>query len=184
MVQKPGKEKREKESRMGTHSHSLSLSFSLSLSPLPSPIPPMKTTPLNDRNNKTFEIASFSSLQNGSYTLPRKPETDAGKTSFCRLWRLVGTHKLIIFIGWEPWSSGYGRRLIFQRSWVWIPALYTGWTFSLLFVIKIVMFLWKDENKRKRGWDGPFLKKLIFSMDHTRPVYLLSSFFLYNLRKI
>ena len=85
MVQKPGKEKREKESRMGTHSHSLSLSFSLSLSPLPSPIPPMKTTPLNDRNNKTFEIASFSSLQNGSYTLPRKPETDAEKTSFCRL---------------------------------------------------------------------------------------------------
>ena len=179
MVQKPGKEKREKESRMGTLSLSLSLSLSFSLTHSA-----MKTTPLNDRNNKTFEIASFSSLQNGSYTLPRKPETDAGKTSFCRLWRLVGTHKLIIFIGWEPWSSGYGRRLIFQRSWVWIPALYTGWTFSLLFVIKIVMFLWKDENKRKRGWDGPFLKKLIFSMDHTRPVYLLSSFFLYNLRKI
>ena len=25
-----------------------------------------------------------------------------------------------------PWSSGYGRRLMFRRSWVRIPALYTG----------------------------------------------------------
>ena len=32
-------------------------------------------------------------------------------------------------IGREPWSSGYGRRLMFQRSWVQIPAPYTGWTF-------------------------------------------------------
>ena len=31
--------------------------------------------------------------------------------------------------GREPWSSGYGRRLMFQRLWVQIPALYTGWTF-------------------------------------------------------
>ena len=29
----------------------------------------------------------------------------------------------------EPWSSGYGRRLMFQRLWVWIPALCTGWSF-------------------------------------------------------
>ena len=28
----------------------------------------------------------------------------------------------------EPWSSDYGRRLVFQRSWVRIPALYTGWS--------------------------------------------------------
>ena len=33
-------------------------------------------------------------------------------------------------VGREPWSSGYGSRLIFQRSWVRIPALYTEWTFS------------------------------------------------------
>ena len=31
--------------------------------------------------------------------------------------------------GREPWSSDYGRRLMFWRSWVWIPALHTGWTF-------------------------------------------------------
>ena len=29
----------------------------------------------------------------------------------------------------ELWSSGYGRRLMIWRSWVWIPALFTGWTF-------------------------------------------------------
>ena len=30
--------------------------------------------------------------------------------------------------GREPWSSGYGRQLMIERSWVWIPALNTGWT--------------------------------------------------------
>ena len=32
-------------------------------------------------------------------------------------------------LGWEPWSSGYGKRLMLQRSWVRILATYTGWTF-------------------------------------------------------
>ena len=31
-------------------------------------------------------------------------------------------------VGREPWSSGYGSRLTFQRSWVRIPAPDTGWT--------------------------------------------------------
>ena len=29
----------------------------------------------------------------------------------------------------EPWFSGYGRRLMFQRSWVQILAPDTEWTF-------------------------------------------------------
>ena len=29
----------------------------------------------------------------------------------------------------KPWSSGYGRRLTFWRSWVRIPALYARWPF-------------------------------------------------------
>ena len=54
----------------------------------------------------------------------------------------------------------YGMRLMFQRSWVWI--LYTGWSLHLshLIVVKIIMMcVWKDENKRKRGqgWSN-FLK--------------------------
>ena len=35
--------------------------------------------------------------------------------------------------------------------------------FSHLFIVKIVMFVWKDENKRKRGRDGHFLKKVLNS---------------------
>ena len=38
-----------------------------------------------------------------------------------------------------------------------ISAPYTRWTFvSYLFVVKFVMCVWKDENKWKRGWVGPF----------------------------
>ena len=32
-----------------------------------------------------------------------------------------------VVCGREPWSSGYGRRLVFWRSWVPILALYTYW---------------------------------------------------------
>ena len=45
--------------------------------------------------------------------------------------------------GREPWSSGYGRRL---TSWVQIPALDSGWTFFTYIVVKIVMFVWKDQK--------------------------------------
>ena len=36
------------------------------------------------------------------------------------------------FLGREPWSSGYGSRLTYWRSWVRILVLYTGWTFFLI----------------------------------------------------
>ena len=63
----------------------------------------------------------------------------------------------------EPWSSGYGRRLTFQRSWVWFPAPDTGWTwhfFTLICYKNCIVCLKKTENKRKRGrgW-AIFLKK-------------------------
>ena len=61
----------------------------------------------------------------------------------------------------EPWSSGYGRRLVFQRSSVRIPALYTGWTH--LFVVKIVFCVWKDEIKWKRGRGWPIFKEISIS---------------------
>ena len=64
-------------------------------------------------------------------------------------------------IGREPWPSGYGRRLTFQRSWVQILAPYTGWKFFHIYLLKkFVMFVWKDRKKRKRGQRWPiFLKK-------------------------
>ena len=51
-------------------------------------------------------------------------------------------------VPFKPWSSGKGKRLTFQRSWVRIPAPYTGWTFfPHIFVVKIVMmFVWKDRK--------------------------------------
>ena len=62
--------------------------------------------------------------------------------------------------GEEAWSSGYGRSLMFWKLWVRIAAPFTGWTFfhAYLFVVIIVMCVWKDENKTKRGLDGPFFK--------------------------
>ena len=42
------------------------------------------------------------------------------------------------FVGRQPWSSGYGRRLMFERSWVQILAPCTGWLWHFLnwFVFK------------------------------------------------
>ena len=67
--------------------------------------------------------------------------------------RVIKMIKFNMLIGREPWSSGYGRRLMCQRSWVRIPTC--AWHYSHLFVVKIVMMcVRKDENewKRGRGW--------------------------------
>ena len=52
-----------------------------------------------------------------------------------------------------PWTSGYGRRLTCGRSWVVIPAPYTGWTFFQINFLQncIDVCFWKDRKKRKRG---------------------------------
>ena len=68
---------------------------------------------------------------------------------------LIFSSNLSIFLSSQSWSSGYGRRLMFQRSWVRIPAPYTGWT------LKIVMCAWKDKNKGKRGQGWPNQKTLM-----------------------
>ena len=64
-------------------------------------------------------------------------------------------------LGREPWSSGYGWRLTFWRSWVWIPCtVYFMEIFSHVFIVKIVMvFVWKDRKFTiKEAGVGPFLK--------------------------
>ena len=60
----------------------------------------------------------------------------------------------------EPWSNGYGRRLMFRRLWVQIPALYTGWTFFHIYLCKIFIVCLKRQNKRKRGREWPIFKQL------------------------
>ena len=67
-------------------------------------------------------------------------------------------------IGCEPWSSGYGMRLLFWRLCVEIPAPYTGWTFfHIKYVGKIVMILRKRPkiNQKEAGY-GSILKMFIF----------------------
>ena len=66
--------------------------------------------------------------------------------------------------GREPWSSSYGRRLTFWRSWVQILVPYTGWTFFTIICCKLVlMFVWKRPkiNEKETG-DDPFLKTALF----------------------
>ena len=56
--------------------------------------------------------------------------------------------------GRDPWSSGYGRRLTFQRSWVWIPGPYTGWTrhfFTLICCKNCIVCLKRLKIKEKEA---------------------------------
>ena len=60
----------------------------------------------------------------------------------------------------EPWSSGYGWRLRFKRSWVEIPAPYTGWTFYTLICCKnCFVCLKRPKINEKEAGVGPFFKK-------------------------
>ena len=62
----------------------------------------------------------------------------------------------------EPWSSGYGWRLRFKRSWVEIPAPYTGWTFYTLICCKnCFVCLKRPKINEKEAGVGPFLKKRV-----------------------
>ena len=47
----------------------------------------------------------------------------------------------------DPWSIGYGRRLAFQRSWVWIPS---PDTLRFKIVAMLVLMFEETKNKRKR----------------------------------
>ena len=62
--------------------------------------------------------------------------------------------------GREPWSSGYGKRLTFRRSWVRIPAPYTGWTFFTYICCKNCnVCLKRLKINEKEAGIGPLLKK-------------------------
>ena len=56
-----------------------------------------------------------------------------------------------IHFGWEPWTCGYGRRLMIKRSWVRITATHTRWIIFTFICWKIVWLFEKTENKLKRG---------------------------------
>ena len=54
-------------------------------------------------------------------------------------------------LGREPWSSGYGRRLMFWRSWVQIPAPYAGWTFFTFLCCKNCNCFKRLKNEKEAG---------------------------------
>ena len=82
--------------------------------------------------------------------------------------RIVNSYKETKWIGREPWSSGYGWPLMFVRSWVQIPAQYTGWTFFHIDLLsKLYQCLFEKKTKKtKRGRGWPiFIKKETKWMD-------------------
>ena len=60
----------------------------------------------------------------------------------------------------EAWSSGSGWWLMFERSWGWIPVLYTRWTFFHINLLYTLYWLFeKTNNKQKIGRGWPIFKK-------------------------
>ena len=58
--------------------------------------------------------------------------------------------------GREPWSSGYGWHLNFERLWVQIPAPYTGWTFlNIDFLYQFIVCVKRLKINQKRGLGWP-----------------------------
>ena len=59
----------------------------------------------------------------------------------------------IKFYSIDFWSNSYERRLMFKRSWVWIPTpnTRTFFTIILTYVVKLYCLFQKTENKRKKG---------------------------------
>ena len=73
---------------------------------------------------------------------------------FCSL-SLFVTHSSPLSVQIISKGGSTGLLVMFERSWVRIPAQYTGWTFLHWFVVKIVLFVWKRpkiNEKRGRGW--------------------------------
>ena len=71
--------------------------------------------------------------------------------------------KVLLLLGRESWFSGYGWRLAFERSWIRIPVLYTGWTFFTLICCKKLYCLFeKTKINKKEVGVGPF-KKIVLN---------------------
>ena len=78
-------------------------------------------------------------------------------------WKNIKKWKITIF-GGEPWSCGYGRQLMFKRSWVQIPAPYSEWTwhfFTLICYKNCIICLKRPKINKKEGW-SIFKKITIF----------------------
>ena len=76
--------------------------------------------------------------------------------------QICNTHKRFVRLGREPWSSGYGRRLMYRRSWVRIPAPYTGWTFFTIICCKYyIVHLKRSKINEEEAGDVLFHKNMM-----------------------
>ena len=78
-----------------------------------------------------------------------------------------GGGKKNILWGQEPWSSGYGFKSQYR--------IIDG-HLSHIFVLKIVIFVWKGTNKPKRVRDGTFFIRRIFFLNGANNVFLINIF--------
>ena len=110
---------------------------------------PNLVTLLNDQD-PVLLIDPFAACQpKGSFTRGKK---------CIRFWQTVALPQKIEKVGREPWSSGYGKRLTFQRSRVRFPAPYTGWTFFTFICCKNC--LKRPKINEKEAGLAHFLKKV------------------------
>ena len=70
-------------------------------------------------------------------------------------------------IGWDSWSSGYGRRLVSERLWVWIQVPEIRWNFFTVVCYKIVFTIEKKINAKSGQWWANIKgTKLLHSRDY------------------
>ena len=112
----------------------------------------------NNVNNFKCSIAKgFFSLQlkltltNLRQPISSSPAAVIGSQSFDNPEKVIKHMKQ----GREPWSSGYGKRLTFRRSWVRILEPYTGWTF-FTYCKNCNVCLKRPKINEKEAGVGPF----------------------------
>ena len=83
----------------------------------------------------------------------------------CKYWKILMwcvflTSTVQVYgIWWEPWPSGYGGRLMFQRPWVWILAPIARWSFfTLICCNNYIVCLKRPKISEKGTGDGPCKK--------------------------
>ena len=89
-------------------------------------------------SDKIAQHQSYSAQVGGNYHVIIRHQSHV---TYLQFWNVtLLTNQQYFKFGRHPWSSGYGRRLVFRRSWVWIAAPYTRWTFTTFICCKNCLF--------------------------------------------
>ena len=125
----------------------------------------------NPSTSKNWERKTMYFFMSIFWSLKSTRTTTTAATTRRRWWsKMLGKRRqktatatlqlTLIGHGREPWSSGYERRLTFQRLRVLIAAPYTGWTFFTLICCKnCIVCLRKLKLNEKEAGVGLFFWK-------------------------